>query len=287
MKNWYVPEGFVAPKEGGDFVLKVQSFAKGGYEATVRLLDLEKIGRAMDPDRKKGVRKEPEAISVPNQQSAAKRAKRKVRLLVRNMMASHLVTFTRREAAGSEYWTDAEWIAAWARLRRQLVRVMGEFPYVCVLEKHEKGNYHLHVAWCGHVRVHLVRKLWLAVLGGGAGCGNIDAKLIRVKQGGDRSARIASYISKYIAKGVEEGFRYNKKRYWASKQSLEEARRYVLTADTLRGALGQMRAFLGLDFGRFVVDQLTGRCSNLFVFPDDSGVWLSYIPELHGSDPPF
>ena len=36
-----------AQKEGQDFVLKVQPFAKGGYEATVRAVDLEKIGNAM------------------------------------------------------------------------------------------------------------------------------------------------------------------------------------------------------------------------------------------------
>ena len=51
-----------------------------------------------------------------------------------------------------------------------------EFPYVAILEKHEKGNYHLHVAWCGRVNVGIVRKMWLAALGGGKGCGNIDAK---------------------------------------------------------------------------------------------------------------
>ena len=42
--------------------------------------------------------------------------------------------------------------------------------------KARKGNYHLHVAWCGRVNVGIVRKMWLAALGGGKGCGNIDAK---------------------------------------------------------------------------------------------------------------
>ena len=51
LKNWMVPASWNGVKEGErNFVLKIQSFAKGGYEGTIRLLDLEKIGRAAGPD---------------------------------------------------------------------------------------------------------------------------------------------------------------------------------------------------------------------------------------------
>lgn len=89
-------------------------------------------------------------------------------------------------------------------------RMIGEFPYVAILEKHRKGNYHLHVAWCGRVNVGIVRKMWLAALGGGKGCGNIDARKIKVPAGGDRAARIARYISKYVSKHFEDDPRFNK-----------------------------------------------------------------------------
>lgn len=288
IKNWFFPDDWRGASSTETYVLKVQPFAKGGYEATVRSVDLERIGNAIMNGGKCGKREVPDVVSVENQIKAAARSKRKMRHLVKNMMADHLVTFTRREAEGSQYWTADQWAAAWDRFRRLLTRVIGEFPYVAILEKHEKGNYHLHVAWCGRVQVGLVRKMWLASIGGGKGSGNIDAKHIKVPSGGDRSSRIARYISKYVSKHFEADPRYNKKRYWASRQTLEEARRYVLTADTLDGAVEQMRRMLGLDFSKFTAlrhGQLV--LDNFFNFPDGGGIWLNYIPELHAVDPPF
>lgn len=314
LKNWFVPESWdglagVGPEH---FVLKIQPFAKGGYEASIRLLDLEKIGDAVTREPKRGTREVPEEISQENLQKAAGRAKRKMRHLVRNMMADHLVTFTKTEGpcvkswgvddwaawndGGKDAWerkygafmNEVEWAKAWDRFRRLLVRVLGDFPYVAILEKHRKGNCHLHVAWCGRVKVDIVRKIWLAALGGGRGCGNIDAKHMRTQAGGDRASRIARYISKYVSKHFESEPRFNKKRYWASRQTLEEVRRYVLTADTLDGAMEDMRKMLGLDFGKFVaLSRGVLRTDNLFLFPDGSGLWLNYIPEIHGEPPPF
>ena len=263
-----------------DLVLKVQPFAKGGYEATLRSLDLEKIGRAIDADRPRGKREAKDAVSLENQTKAAARSKRKMRHLVKNMMADHLVTFTRRELEGSEYWTPEQWAAAWDRFRRLLVRVIGDFPYVAILEKHKKGNYHLHVAWCGRVNVGIVRKMWLAAIGGGKGSGNIDAKKIKVPAGGDRAARIARYISKYVSKHFEDEPRFNKKRYWASRQTLEEARRYVLEADTLDAGLRRPGVPRGRSDRAYGVagsngGWATGSSSRT------AAVWWAHVPGLH------
>ncbi len=313
VKNWFFPDDWNGANGGQNFVLKVQPFAKGGYEATVRAVDLEKIGNAMLNGGKRGKRDAPDVVSIENQMKAAARSKRKMRHLVKNMQADHLVTFTKSEGPGTDKWGDREWAAwecggrevwekehgafmgpdewakVWDKFRRLLTRFLGDFPYVAILEEHKKWNYNLHVAWCGRVNVGLVRKMWLAALGGGRGCGNIDAKKIKVPAGGDRASRIARYISKYVAKDFEEGPRYNKKRYWASRQTIEEARRYVLSADTLDGAIEIARRMLGLDFSKFVRLDRAGnmRQENMFPFPDGSGFWLSYIPELHASDPPF
>ena len=290
LKNWYVPEDWKGADEvNPNYVVKIQSFAKGGYEATVRQVDLVKIGNAITNTDRKGTRKAPDEISVENQIKAASRAKRQMRYKVRNMQADHLHTLTRRESDPSTFWNPDQWAVAWDKYRRLMTRIIGDFPYVAILEKHKKGNYHLHVAWCGRVNVNLARKMWLSAIGGGKGSGNIDAKKIKVQSGGDRASRIARYISKYVGKHFEDSPRYNKKRYWSSRQTLDEARRYVLTADTLDGAIEQMRQMMGLDFSKFLV-----MCprrglihQNMFLFPDGSGFWLSYIPELHASDPPF
>lgn len=288
MEGWYVPQDFEGASDLGNYVLKVQPFAKGGYEATVRFLDLQKINAAMERSPIRGKREEPEEPSVESQLKAGARAKRKVRLLTKNMMASHLVTFTKRETVETGYWTTDDWAKAWDKFRRNLTRIDGEFPYVAVLEKHQKGNFHLHVAWCGRVNVKLVRRLWLACIGGGAGCGNIDAKHIKVPHGGDRAARIARYISKYVTKTFETDARFNKKRYWHSRQSLEDARRYVLKAASLDAAMAEMVKMLSLDMSRFMVMDSKGlRLEDVFAFPDGGGLWLAYIPDKHGGDPPF
>ena len=312
IKNWFVPQDWNGTEGKPRFVLKVQPLGAAGYEATVRQIDLDRIGDAIVEGRRKGKREAPEEISVENQQKSAQRAKRRIRLLTKNMLADHLVTFTKQEGpntrnwtkeqwaawadGGKEayeaehgaFWTPDEWAKAWDKFRRMLVRVIGEFPYVAILEKHEKGNYHLHVAWCGRVQVGIVRKMWLAALGVGKGGGNIDAKQIKVPSGADRASRIARYMSKYVSKHFDAEPRYNKKRYWSSRQTLEEVRRYVLGADTLDGAVEQTRKMLGLDFSKFVV-LVAGKMRNegLFPFPDGSGLWLSYNPDLHSVDPPF
>jgi hypothetical protein len=166
------------------------------------------------------------------------------------------------------------------------VRVIGSFPYVAILESHQKGNFHLHVAWVGKINVGLVRKMWLSIVG--AGGGNIDAKFIRVPHGHDRSNRIAGYISKYVSKSFEQNPRFNKKRYWSSKQSMEDCRRYVLRALTLGDAMEEVKRLLGLDYGKFLVwKNNEAKTQNLFMFPDGGGVWINYIPGVHDPDMPF
>jgi len=288
LKNWFFPQSWQGVKDDRqNIILKIQPFAKGGYEATIRYLDLGKIGRAMDFEGIRGKRETPDEISVENQIKAAARAKKKMRHLVKNMMADHLVTFTRRELEGSDYWTPEQWAKAWDKFRRLLTRYIGEFPYVAILEKHKKGNYHLHVAWCGRVNVGIVRKMWLAALGGGQGCGNIDAKKFKVPAGGDRAARIARYISKYVSKHFEADPRFNKKRYWASRQTLEEVRRYVLNADTIDSALQEVQGLLGFDFfKRLFLENGRITAEDFFFFPDGGGVWWSHVPGLHDTEPP-
>ena len=100
LQGWSSPvEGFdLGSNEfGGNYVVKIQPFKAGGYELSCRSLDLEKIGAAMVGERRFGKRERPEVPDSINVQKAAARAKRRVRHLTKNMGASHLVTFTRRE----------------------------------------------------------------------------------------------------------------------------------------------------------------------------------------------
>jgi len=288
LKNWSFPVEWNGPGvDGFAHVLRIQEFNAGGYEATIRPLNLKRIGAAMEFGGHRGKREAPEEANADSVARAAVRAKRKVRHLVKNMGATHLGTFTRRESDPAAFWTADDWGRAWDRFRRGVERVIGKFPYVAILERHKKGNFHLHVAWCGRINLNVVRPLWLACCGG-KGQGNVDAQYIKVRAGLERASRVASYISKYVSKMFEETGRFNKKRYWASKQSMAEVRRFVLRSDSLESALKETRQLLGIDWGLF--SQVKhGRVvlDHFFAFPDGGGVWFNYIPELHAVGPPF
>jgi hypothetical protein len=208
------------------------------------------------------------------------------------MAATHLVTFTRRELLEAEFWTVDQWAAAWDRMRRALERWRPGFLYVAVLERHKKGNFHLHVAWVEapgeKVNLNVVRGLWWGVCGG-RGRGNVDAQYIKVRAGLERADKVARYISKYTAKHFEEDARFNKKRYWASRQTLEDARRYILGQCTVDEALRRVLAMHGLDMGNYV--QYQGkrgpRYDGFFPFPDGSGFWMACIPDKHAAPIPF
>jgi hypothetical protein len=271
-------------------VVKVQPFQVGGYELTCRSLDLEKLGRMMQGDRRFGRRERPEELDILNVEKAAQRAKRKVRCLVKNMGASHLVTFTRRETEATGFASPEQWGVWWDRLRRMIVKVKGDFPYVAVLEKHKKGNYHLHVAWVEQVgqkvNLNLVRGCWWAVLGG-RGAGNVDAQYIKVRAGLERSDRIAKYVTKYVSKHFTEDSRFNKKRYWSSRQTMPEVRRYIMNSRSMSDALDQVQSAHGINLADYVRAGRRGpQFDGFFPFPDGAGFWLCYIPDKHGGAPP-
>jgi hypothetical protein len=117
--------------------------------------------------------------------------------------------------------------------------------------------------------------------------GNVDAKYIKVRAGLDRADRVAKYISKYTTKHYEQDGRFNKKRYWASRQSVQPARRVVMNAKTVSEALNQVLADHGLNMADYMRLGKRGvEFDGLFVFPDNSGFWMTYIPDKHGGTPP-
>ncbi len=300
LNNWNVHEDFKLDSSGHGVVLKVQSFDAGGAEFTCKLMNLEKIGNAIEFGGKTGKRDTPDQVSIDALIKSAQRSKVRVRKLVKNMGATNLVTLTRREGPATKGWSESQWAAwenggrdrwekehgsfwnpdqwaaAWDKTRRNLERVLGKFPYVAVLERHRKGNHHIHLAWRGKVNLNLLRPIW-ALATGGKNSGNIDSQYIKTGNPFDKSSKIARYVSKYVSKQFENesGYRYNKKRYWASKQDLPEIRRYILKTMTLDGSFSELIDWVPFDF------------RDIFVFPDKSGWWFEYVPTGKGGDPPF
>lgn len=206
--------------------LIIQPFSNGGFEAKAALVDRDKLSALIASNRSRGKRSKPrerdEYKIAEDRSKSAYRAAKRVRQLCLEIGADRMLTLTSRRLL-----TDLEKTkAAWARFMRLLDRAGAKFRYIAVPEFHASGEHiHIHVALHGFARVDLLRRCWQIALGGkgserGAESpGNVDIKS-QFKKGQLKEARcagIAGYLSKYITKGFEQHYHFNKKRYWASR----------------------------------------------------------------------
>lgn len=165
-----------------------------------------------------------------SKERGARRAKTQVRRRCKMIQADCMMTLTYRENMQDEKRVQADFKAFRARLA-----TLGTFHYVATLERqegHKKGNLkaqpgrssiHVHIAcqqfpaWLRNehgVRVKsyaLISSMWSRVIGRGKGNVNFTKP-----RGRNSSHRIASYIAKYVSKGLEDAV-FNAKSYWASK----------------------------------------------------------------------
>lgn len=263
--------------------LKIQAFKNGGFEGTVRWVDLQKIADMQTIPRRIGKRTPPEERTQDSLERSRIRATQKVRYHAKNIQANRLLTLSKRETEESGYSTPDEWQQLWARFCRVYKKYFPTQPFmfVAVLEQHKNSDHlHLHVATYSKQKMPLeiMRRIWWDVCGG-RGMGNIDIRYIR-QQGHRGTDRIARYISKYISKGFDAIERFNKKRYWVSDRDLPEARRIWLRARSVRDAINEVfertngTIRFGNDGGGF------------FIFPNQSGFWFSVHPS-QGTPPPF
>jgi hypothetical protein len=225
------------------FAAAVQGFSTGGYEVTVKLLDAQKIAEQRCRPQFRGPRlPKGEGESDPeNVLRAQYRAKKRVRLLAKNMAADRILTLTTRETEN----TPEDMLRRWQRWLKLLDRAShGNFHYVAVLERHPSNpkHLHLHVAIAVFLNVNILRQCWWQVCGG-RGMGNVHVKRLRSRSPANRVSRVAAYISKYITKDTIVQF--NKKRYWASRIDLPTVRRYWLKGRTLLEAFGEAMQMLG------------------------------------------
>ncbi len=287
-------------EERTHYLATVHGFEAGGFEATVRIVDIQLMSDAAM--RPRGTRKPLGERDERDVVRSVARAKKNLRHAVKQIGCDHLLTLTTRETQNS----PEELARRWKGFVRSFRALTGqEFPYVAIPERHPSrpDHWHLHVAVRGGMygkheyqggwikRLDLARRLWWRECGG-KGMGNIDIKRIKVGAHQDgtpkgplvRAERIARYISKYMTKDLIFAHRPDKKRYWRSEFDLPTARRYWLQtrpvlieqrgdAFILPTAFHELRSRLGQ------FDMM--RCS-FFFFPDGSGFWFSYNPDAGG-----
>jgi len=270
LKGWYSPVGWFAT--GNELVATIQCFKAGGYEATVKSVDMNSLGRLMANKGIFGKREKHDSVNENDVIRSVQRAKKKVRQLIKDRGADRLLTLTKRENDSNTFWSNDDWLKAWREFVR-LCRIANiELDYVATLEKHKKGNFHLHAAIVGRVHINTIRKIWCKI-NGGKGSGNVDIKFYQHKTVTERLAGVARYVSKYITKQVEN-FDFNKKRYWASRSSdaLRSPSRIILSSSDMASALAELAGVLCLDLHElnkkvFLYGKKAG---------ERSGAWFGY-----------
>lgn len=143
-------------------------------------------------------------------ESAAKRAKKRVRQLCKAMGADTMLTLTYRANV-----TDLERCKADLKeFNRRVKRIIPGFRFVAAFEQQERGAWHVHMATerlpatlpsSTGVKVksfNVIRAIWRGVTKDNGG--NID--VANTKRNSQRSAaRIAQYIAGYIMKAFKDG----------------------------------------------------------------------------------
>lgn len=173
---------------------------------------------------------------------SCRRARQAVRHRIKAQGLDHMLTCTTRENIESV----EEFGRIWARFVRLIKAKSGgkDWPYCAVVEKQERGACHIHAAVKGRQDVNKLRGLWWQALGvkvkwrrgvpevlGSESPGNIDVRSsARAKKW--RSRNLASYLSKYITKAMQQ-VAAGKKRYWAPKGIVIPHEAYYVRARSL------------------------------------------------------
>lgn len=188
-----------------------------------------------------------------NKERASRRAKTKVRRLCKHKGLSVMLTLTYRELMTDRARMARDFDVFMKRLRRAVPGV----EYVCVFELQKRGAWHAHIAVpriLSHylrggmlVRSYdLLRSMWRGVVG--ADNGNVDVS--RNKRVARSSARLATYISKYISKTFSDAALGGRDSYSASGKALPGAVVVRVPSVVLGTAIAALMDLIGVECDR-------------------------------------
>lgn len=217
-----------------------------------------------------------------NRQRSAKRAKQTVRHLVKSIFADHMLTFTYRENV-----TDRKKVAKdWKEFVRLFRLRHPEWAYLAVIEKQERGAYHIHAAVAGKQDIRWLLRCWLIAIGqppedvsqwlikgvklGQKSFGAVNVEPPKRRWGGTakhwKRDKLAGYLTKYIGKDFDEAEK-NRKKYWHSRNIPKpEITRFWLKADNYLDAVREAHDLI----------YFTGAC-HLSMWGDHSAgvIWIT------------
>ena len=203
-----------------------------------------------------------EAERLQNHRRAVRKAKQTTRFLCQQMQADRLLTNTYRENV-----EDREKVKADFKQFLRLVRDgwkgqsgLKDFKYVAVLERQDRGAYHIHMAVRGFQPIKFIRMCWYKALGAAPDAsgeytpGQVDITSPRDFTGAGRKKqwavdRLASYIVKYMQKTFDETTT-EKNRYWRAKDiAAPVVYRHWLIATNIGDAIQELMRFMSLAEG--------------------------------------
>lgn len=256
----------------GDYYAKVTKMLSGGVEVVLKCVrPMMQENRAEQfancfpvsnrPKEEKSA-SEIEHEKRANHRRAVRKAKQTTRFLVEQMQADRLFTLTYRENVD-----DREKVKADFKRFLRLVREgwkgcpgIDNWQYVAVLERQERGAYHVHCAVRGYQPVKFLRKCWYKALGADAEAkgedtpGQVDITSPRNSTGKSRkrewaTRRLSCYIVKYMQKTFDETTT-EKNRYWRSKDiEAPQVYRQWLVATNLGEAISALYKHLEIAEG--------------------------------------
>lgn len=251
----------------GDYYAKVTRFLSGGVEVVmkaVRPMAMEKraeqFANCFPVSNRPPVEKSESEIAAEkaaNHRRAVRKAKQTTRFLCQQMCADRILTLTYRQNM-----EDREQVKADFKRFIRLVRASRnvDFQYVAVLERQERGAYHVHVAVRGWQPITLLRRCWYKALGAAPDAagedtpGQVNITSPRNFKGSGRKRqwatdRLASYIVKYMNKTFDESTT-EKNRYWRSRDIVPPvSRRHWLVATNLADAINELMSHLSFSEG--------------------------------------
>lgn len=268
--------------EEKNYYLNIREFASGAFEAVMKVvkpLSQEQIDAGINGTSYAaacaekgetsrsgftsfGYSKSDEDINefdrAKNHSRAVRRAKQNIRWLCKVMQADRLFTLTYRENV-----EDRELVRA--QFKDFLRRVRERFPdwaYVAVLEKQDRGAFHIHCAVRGFQHLGFLRACWHKALGaegvqlGESSPGNVNVTSPQEKRWGAvsrewKTERLAGYITKYLAKTFDESST-EKRRYWHARDLKVPAKQRLWIGgsnifDAIKSCLNTLEFHCGLE----------------------------------------
>jgi len=240
------------------YAVKVQPVA-GRLEFSIRPVDTRLAAaaarRQWEGFPKRGVTTSAASDPEDSKRRSMLRAKGTIRLLALELRIDRMLTFTIRNTG--ILVTYEQLLRAWDLFRRMAERWDPTFKYLATPERQKSGQWHIHAGVHGYVNVKIITRIWQSALNrmlgrsqalihgpDSPGTCNIRPGQVRGSQG-RRSAKIASYISKYIGKDM--AVEMNRKKYFHSYGiKITPAQRKWLEAGSRDDAISEVMMAYGL-----------------------------------------